>query len=982
MLCEGHRRAERGADVVVGFAEAHGRPHTSALLDGLETIPRARLEYRGSTFEEMDLDAVLARRPEIALVDEFAHTNVPGSRNEKRWQDVEELLDAGIDVISAVNIQHLESLNDVVEKITGVPQRETVPDAIVRAADQVEMVDMTPEALRRRMAHGNIYPPEKIDAALTNYFRSGNLSALRELALLWLADKVDEGLQRYRTEHKITGAWEARERVVVALTGGPEGRTLIRRAARIAARSSGGDLLAVHVTKSDGLTGADPAALASQRRLVESVGGSYHQVVGDNIPEALLTFARAENATQLVLGREPPVVADGHAHRPGHRVQDHPRFRRHRRAHRHPRAYGPRPGLIPRPRGAITLRRKIAGYVLAAALSLVLTVILANLRQGINLTSDVLMFLVAVILVALVGGFAPAVLAAIVGSLLLNYYFTPPIHQWTIAQANNALALGVFVAVAVLVSSVVDIAARRTKQAARANAESELLATTAGSVLRGQQGLSALLDRVREAFGMDSVTLLECTPADGQQPTDASSGRKRSMSGSWHVVASRGEPPVTRPEEADVEVPVADTLSLALQGRPLPASDRRVLGAFASYAAVALDQQRLAAEAQAAKPIAAADRMRTALLAAVSHDLRTPLASAKAAVTSLRSRDVDWAAEDHDELLATADESLDRLTHLVDNLLDMSRLQAGALSLFPRPAGLEEIVSRALDNLDPAARGITVDIPESLPEINVDPAILERVIVNLTENALRYSPAGTAAAADRQRARRPGGAARSGPRPGHTRGGQGPDVRAVPASRRHRQHDRSRPRSRVVARPDRGDGRDAHRGGHTRRRADHDGIGAGRHRAGLRLRAWPSGARGDRGKRAVTRVLVVDDEPQILRALRINLRVRDYDVHVAATGAEALEVASRYPPDLVILDLGLPDLDGVEVIQGLRGWTKAPIIVLSGRADSIDKVEALDAGADDYITKPFGVEELLARMRAAVRRTGAPKTCPGSSSVT
>src|ERR1700730_10902977 len=232
MLGEGHRRLERGADVVVAFVETHGRPLTAELLDGLEGMPRAHLPYRGTFFEEMDLDAVLARRPEIALVDEFAHTNVPGYRNAKRWQDVEELLDAGIDVISAVNIQHLESLNDVVEKITGVPQRETVPDAIVRAADQVEMVDMTPEALRRRMAHGNIYPPEKIDAALTNYFRSGNLAALRELALLWLADKVDEGLQRYRVEHKITGAWEARERVVVALTGGPEGKTLIRRRAR------------------------------------------------------------------------------------------------------------------------------------------------------------------------------------------------------------------------------------------------------------------------------------------------------------------------------------------------------------------------------------------------------------------------------------------------------------------------------------------------------------------------------------------------------------------------------------------------------------------------------------------------------------------------------------------------------------------------------------------------------------------------------
>ena len=519
MLGEGHRRAERGADVVVAFAEAHGRPHTAALLDGLEVVPRHKLEYRGSVFEEMDLDAVLARRPEIALVDEFAHTNVPGSRNEKRWQDVEELLDAGIDVISAVNIQHLESLNDVVEKITGVPQRETVPDAVVRAADQVEMVDMTPEALRRRMAHGNIYPPEKIDAALTNYFRSGNLSALRELALLWLADKVDEGLQRYRIEHKITGAWEARERVVVALTGGPEGRTLIRRAARIAARSSGGDLLAVHITKSDGLTGADPAALASQRRLVESVGGSYHQVVGDDIPEALLTFARAENATQLVLGASRRSWLTAMLTGPGigsRTIRGSGDIDVHIVTHGQ---MGRGRGL-PRPRGAITLRRKIAGYALAAALSPALTAVLTPFRVAINLTSDVLVFTVAVILVALVGGFAPAMLTAIVGSLLLNYYFIKPIHQFTIAQANNVLAIGVFIAVAIMVSAVVDIAARRTKQAARANAESELLATTAGSVLRGQQGLSALLDRVREAFGMDSVTLLEQVSPDGNPGGD------------------------------------------------------------------------------------------------------------------------------------------------------------------------------------------------------------------------------------------------------------------------------------------------------------------------------------------------------------------------------------------------------------------------------------------------------------------------------
>ncbi len=734
MLGEGHRRAERGADVVVAFAEAHGRQHTAALLDGLEIVPRARLSYRGATFEEMDVDAVLARRPQIALVDELAHTNVPGSRNAKRWQDVEELLDAGIDVISAVNIQHLESLNDVVEQITGVPQRETVPDAVVRAADQVELVDMTAEALRRRMAHGNIYPPEKIDAALTNYFRTGNLTALRELALLWLADKVDEGLQKYRAEHDIRTTWEARERVVVALTGGPEGDTLIRRAARIAARASGGDLLAVHVTKSDGLTGANPANLARQRQLVESLGGSYHQVVGDDISEALLTFAQAENATQLVLGasRRPWLLALLTGPGIGSRtIRDSGQIDVHIVTHAHA---GSRWGLLPRYRGGITLRRQAAGYILAAVLAPLVTVLLASFRSGANLTSDVLVFLVAVIAVAVTGGFVPALLEAVAGSLLLNYYFTPPIHQWTIAEANNALALGVFVAVGLVVSWVVDIAARRTKQAVRANAESELLATTAGSILRGQGALDALLERAREAFGMRSASLLESKAAEG--------GAARVPAVGWTVLASSGERPVDRPDDADVNVPISDSLSLALAGRPLPAGDRRVLGAFATYAGVALEQERLAAEAEAAKPIAAADRMRTALLAAVSHDLRTPLASAKAAVTSLRSRDVRLDAADTEELLATADESLDRLTHLVENLLDMSRLQAGALSLFPRPAGLDEIVARALDNLDPFGGDIDVDIPESVPAVLADPAILERVVVNLTENALRYSPAG------------------------------------------------------------------------------------------------------------------------------------------------------------------------------------------------------------------------------------------------
>jgi two-component system, OmpR family, sensor histidine kinase KdpD len=746
MLNEGHRRRERGTDVVVAYVETHGRPHTQEQIADLEVIPRATIPYRGTSFEEMDLDAVLARHPEVALVDEFAHTNVPGSRNEKRWEDVAELLDAGIDVISNVNIQHLESLNDVVEKITGVPQRERVPDAVVRAADQVELVDMTPEALRRRMAHGNIYKAEKIDAALTNYFRIGNLSALRELALLWLADKVDEGLQRYREAHDIHATWEARERVVVALTGGPEGETLIRRAARIAARSAGGDLLAVHVTTSDGLSGADPAALATQRRLTEFLGGTYHQVVGDNVPETLLTFARAENATQLVLGVSRRGWLASLLTGPGvsmRTMRESGDIDVHMVTHSY---IGKGRGLPRAARGGLTRQRKLAGYALAVVLLPLLTLVLASVRHPINLTSDLLVFLAAVIAVALVGGFIPAVLAAVAGSLLLNYYFTPPLYKFTIASTNNALALIIFVIVGLVVSSVVDTAARRTQQAARAGAESELLATTAGGVLRGQRALPAVLDRVREAFGMDSVTLLEAEDADVEPAGDESSEMTQHQprtgpAGRWTAVAFSGDPAVSRPDEADVEVPVSDTLVLALRGRALPATDRRVLGAFANYAATALEQARLAAAAKAAKPLAEADRVRTALLAAVSHDLRTPLASAKAAVTSLRSTDIEWDEADQAELLATADESLDKLSRLVDNLLDMSRLQAGALAVFPRPADLSGVVARSLDDIGPAAKSVTLDIADHLPEVNVDPGILERVISNLTANALRYSPA-------------------------------------------------------------------------------------------------------------------------------------------------------------------------------------------------------------------------------------------------
>lgn len=731
MLAQGRRALTRGRDVVVGLVETHGRARTAELIDGLETLPRRTLTYRGATFTELDVDAVIARKPKIALIDELAHTNVPGSRNAKRWQDIEEILDAGIDVISTVNIQHLESLNDVVEQIAGVPQRETVPDEVVRRADQVELVDMSPEALRRRLAHGNVYPPEKIDAALSNYFREGNLTALRELALLWVAGKVDEQLERYRADHGIAGTWEARERVVVALTGGPEGDTLVRRAARIAARTQGADLLAVHVTAPDGLAGADPAHLARQRTLVESMGGTYHQVVGDDIPRALLDFARGVNATQLVLGASrrgrfaqvlSPGVGVTTTARSGsidvHMITHEEVSKGLRRASRS--------------RAVLTRRRRLAGWALAVAGLPALTAALVPLRGTLALPGEILLFLLTVVVVALVGGRSPAVVAAVGAFGLLNWYFTPPLNTLTVAEPENLLALFVFVLVAATVSTVVDLAARRTREAARAGAEAEVLSTLAGHVLRGEAALPSLLARLRETFTLTSVTLLERVGPAGPD--------HRSAPQSWRIVATSGGPPCASPDDSDTDVQVDDRLVLAVRGHLLDASDRRVLEAFAAEAAVALRQERLRQEAEAARPLAEADRMRTALLAAVSHDLRTPLASAKAAVDSLRNTTIEWTPQDRAELLATAEESLARLDRLVANLLDMSRLQAGVLGLTLHPVALEDVMPRAIDDLGPLGERVQDDIPGDLPEIMADPALLERILVNLMSNAVRYSP--------------------------------------------------------------------------------------------------------------------------------------------------------------------------------------------------------------------------------------------------
>lgn len=718
MLEEGRRLQGEGVDVVVAVVETHGRAATAALVEGLEVVPRRAVAHRGIELDELDLDAVMERKPALALVDELAHTNAPGSVHAKRWEDVDALLSAGIDVISTVNIQHIESLNDVVERITGVPQRETIPDAVLRRADQVELVDLAPAALRDRLSQGLVYPATRVDAALSNYFRLGNLTALRELALLWLADEVDTALRAYRAEHGIDAPWEARERIVVALTGGPEGDTLLRRGARIAQRAGGGQLFAVHVATPEGLADRAADALSAQRALVESLGGTFHQIVAEQVPLALVEFARGVNATQLVVGvsrRSRLEALFGGAGTSSGVIRLAGDIDVHIVSHSQA---GSR--ALPRIGGALSLRRRVTGFVLAIVGLPLLTWALAAFRSDESITSDVLAFQLLIVVVALVGGIWPALLAAAASGVLLDYFFVEPLYTVTIADPLHLLALVIFVIVAALVSIVVDQAARRARSAARATAEAELLVSVAGSVLNGADALEALVARLREAFGMTSVLLRQ----------------------NGAIVAAATDPELANDTDVETTIPLGEHADIYLRGRELEAADRRVLSAFVAQLETALVQRRLASEAADARPLAEADRLRSALLAAVGHDLRRPLASATAAVSALRTTEA-LDAGDRDELLETADESLRALGGLVTDLLDASRIQAGVLGVTLAPVALDDVVGGALDELELAPGDVTLELGE-VAAVSADAVLLQRAVVNLLANALRFAPEGHA----------------------------------------------------------------------------------------------------------------------------------------------------------------------------------------------------------------------------------------------
>mgnify|MGYP000023424995 CR=1 FL=1 len=745
MLREGHRLREGGEDVVVAFARDRGRRDTRALLAGLEVIPARRVPYQGLHLEELDLDAVIRRRPAMAIVDDYAHANPPDSPNAHRWQDVDELLDAGINVLTTLDIQHLASLSDVVSAITDVRPAESVPDEIARRAGQIQLVDISPELLRQRLADGRIVAADRVDAALANYYRPGNLAALRELALLWLADRVDEGLARYRTGNGIEASWPARERIVVGLPGGPEGEILIRRGARILNRVNGGDLLAVHVRAAETAAAESPQELESQRRLVQDLGGSYHLVAGEDPAAALLDFARSVNATQIVVGIPrrgglAGLLAGLRGGRTGARV-----VRGAGAIDVHivsQQSEGGSPGVARR--RDLGRARVATGFVMAVLLPALLQLLLA-VNPDKNLAATVLVQLTGSVAVALVGGLWPAIFAALWSSLLVNYFSTPPVGTLHISDSQNVLALLVFVGVSAAVATVVDVSARRSKEAALARAEAATLADLSRGAAGSEDTIAGLLQQALDVFQVRGAALLS-RPDDGAFRAGAGPGAGSGEG--WRLVASAGEvrgfnsgageSPDAAVVHGDNVEQIDATTCLVLSGRVLPASDRRLLGAFGVHLAAQLERRQLLASRSEVLKLAEGNTMRTSVLRAVSHDLRTPLAGIKLAVGGLRQEGVRYTREEERELLATIEDCSDRLEVLVGNLLDMSRITSDSIKPLLRPVRWYEVIPGGLHGIAPGR--VRVELPANMPEVEADEGMLERVIANIVENAVKYAP--------------------------------------------------------------------------------------------------------------------------------------------------------------------------------------------------------------------------------------------------
>ncbi len=762
MLQSAHARRKAGADVVVGVVETHGRAETEALLQGLEVLPRKRISYRDQTLEEMDLDALIARRPQIALVDELAHTNAPGSRHPKRYLDVEELLSHGIDVYTAVNIQHIESLNDVVAQITHVRVRETVPDSVFDRADAIELIDLTPDDLIQRLKEGKVYVPKQAERALEHYFSPGNLTALRELALRRTAERVDEQLLTHMQANAIDGPWAAGERILVCVSEDPRGAGLVRYTKRLADRlHAQWTAIGIETRRSLQLTDEQRDRLADTMRLAEALGGEALTIpaVGRRIADDVIHFAHANNVTQIVIGKSTrswwfelmrgSVVHDL-VRRAGN-ISVHviagdekgvPKTAVQTAARQEP--FNPRPYLM---------------ALLFVAIGLAVAHLIRPLFGGIENVD--LVFLTAVVAVAARFGLWPSMLASVAASLSYNFFFMPPLYTFTITDPTNVVAFFFFMLIALLVSNVAarvrsqaDTAIGRVRTTESLYAFSRKLAGTAtlDDVLWATAYQTALMLGVRVVLLLPENGVL--TVKSGYPPEDQlDKADLAAANWAWSNDRPAGRGSDTLPGAKRLFLPMRTGRGAIgvigidddRTGPLLTPDQRRLLDALVDQGALAIERVLLVEDMDRVKRTVESDRLRGALLTSISHDLKTPLASVLGAASTLRDLGAGLSEAQKSELIATMIEESERLNRFIANLLDMTKLESGAVAPNTARHDVGDIVGSALRRAGKilAHHTVSLELGPDLPMLELDAVLFEQVLFNLLDNAAKYAPAGT-----------------------------------------------------------------------------------------------------------------------------------------------------------------------------------------------------------------------------------------------
>jgi two-component system sensor histidine kinase KdpD len=753
MLVEAHERRRAGTDVAIGVVETHGRSETSSLTEGLEALPLRTVEYRGAQVQEFDLDAALARKPGLLVLDELAHTNAPGSRHRKRWQDVEELLSAGVDVYTTLNVQHVESLIDVVAQVTGITVRETVPDSILDRADEIELVDLPPDDLLQRLREGKVYLPEQAGRAEQNFFRKGNLIALRELALRQTAQRVDAQMESYRRAAGIDDPWSVRERVLVCLGAAGPALGLVRSARRLVSALKA-EWIVVHVETPGQVreSSGERDALVDVMGLAEELGAEAVTLTGLRVADEILHFARERHVSRILLGK--PRAPWG-AWLPGSLVHRLLRSSGDVEVH----VLASREGGVPGPQAAAPAA-PVAWRGYAGALPVIgaCTLLAGVMSEAFDLSNLAMIYLLGVAVVAVAFGRGPAIMTAVVSVALFDFCFVPPRFDFGVSDTQYFVTFGVMLAVAVVIGT---LAARTRDQALASRVRERRTAALSRlsqelAVARTVPGLvEVAVARVRDASGARVALSLPgerdaLALAGGDADLFAAADHELGVA-QWAF--DHAEPAGlctnTLPGSRALHLPlVASGVALGVlslqpgPGAPLTDRDRlRLVETFANQTAVALERTKLAGRAESARVDIEAERSRNALLSSVSHDLRTPLAVITGAATGLRDAGEAMSAETRHDLADTIADEASRLNRLVGELLDMTRLESGALAMRREWHALPEIVGGVLGRLERAEPGrrVALHLEADLPLACVDEVLVGQAVNNLVENALQLS---------------------------------------------------------------------------------------------------------------------------------------------------------------------------------------------------------------------------------------------------